>query len=100
MRCRRAYSLKLRLRIQIKLPIQIKRGSAMRYWSQAAVLVVIISVLGNAQTRFVQNAFVRPYRVKPVPPVYFRNSHRILEPMRAGQLHLSSADAISLALDD
>ncbi len=72
----------------------------MRYWSQAAVLLVIISVLGNAQTRFVQNAFVRPYRVKPVPPVDFRNSDRIFELMRAGQLYLSLADAIALALEN
>jgi outer membrane protein len=72
----------------------------MRCRWQTAVLLVIISVLGKAQTRFVQNAFVHPYRVKPVPPVDFRNSDRIFELMRAGQLYLSLADAIALALEN
>jgi outer membrane protein len=72
----------------------------MRCWSQAAVLLVVIPVLGAAQTGFVQNSFIRPYEVKPVPPTNFQNSQRIFDLLRAGQLYLSLADAIALTLEN
>jgi outer membrane protein len=72
----------------------------MRCWSQAAVLLVFVSLLGKAQSSFVRNSFIRPYQARPVPPVDFRNSDRIFELIRAGQLYLSLADAIALALEN
>ena len=72
----------------------------MRSWSQAAVLSVLLPVLGEAQTGFVRNSFISPYEAKPVPPVNFQNSERIFDLMRAGQLYLSLADAIALALEN
>src|SRR5579863_8773264 len=69
-------------------------------WSQAAVLMLAASVLGEAQTGFLGNAFIRPYEVQPVPPVNLQNSERIFDLMRAGQLYLSLADAIALALEN
>ena len=72
----------------------------MRCWSQAAVLLALIPVLGEAQTGFVRNSIIRPYEAKPVPPVNFQNSERIFDLMRAGQLYLSLADAIALALEN
>src|SRR6202049_3633323 len=108
MPCRRAHSFKPRhrtrtkqLRIQTKrLPSQTKRSSMMRVWSQAAILLVLIPVLGQAQTGFVRNSFISPYKVKPVPPVNLQNSQRIFDLLRAGQLYLSLADAITLALEN
>jgi outer membrane protein len=72
----------------------------MRCWSHSAVLLLAIPVLGEAQIGFVKNAFVRPYEAKPVPPVNLQNSKRIFDLMRAGQLYLSLADAIALALEN
>jgi outer membrane protein len=72
----------------------------MRLWCQAASLLVIIPVLGVAQTGFVRNSFIRPYEAKPVPQVNLHNSQRIFDLIRAGQLYLSLADAISLALEN
>ena len=72
----------------------------MRRWWQAAVLLVVIPVLGEAQPDFVRNSFIQPYQAKPVPPVNFQNSERIFELMRAGQLYLSLGDAIALALEN
>jgi outer membrane protein len=72
----------------------------MRCWSQAAVLLVMISVLGRAQTRFVRNTLLGPYEGKPVPPVNFRNSERIFDLMRGGQLYLSLSDTFALALEN
>ncbi len=72
----------------------------MRCWSQAAILLVVVPVLGEAQTGFVRNSIFRPYEAKPVPPVNFQNSQRIFDLMRAGQLYLSLADAIALALEN
>ncbi len=72
----------------------------MRLWSQAAILLVIIPVLSDAQTGFVRNSILRPYEAKPVPPATFQNSQRIFDLMRAGQLYLSLADAIALALEN
>ena len=72
----------------------------MRSWSQAAVLLVVIPMLGEAQTGLAWNSFIRPYQEKPVPPVSFQNSERIFDLMRAGQLYLSVADAIALALEN
>jgi outer membrane protein len=72
----------------------------MRCWSQAALLLVIVPVLGPAQTGFVRDSLTRPYQAQPVPPVNFQNSDRIFDLMRAGQLYLSLADAIALALEN
>ncbi len=72
----------------------------MRRWSQAAVLLVVTPVLGEAQTGFVRSSIIRPYEVKPVPPLNLQNSQRIFDLMRAGQLYLSLADAIALALEN
>ena len=73
----------------------------MRCRSKVAVLSVLVSVLpGMAQTNFVRNSFIRPYEVKPVQPETFQNSPRIFELIRAGQLYLSLADAIALALEN
>jgi outer membrane protein len=71
-----------------------------RLWPQAAILLVVIPVLGEAQTGFVRNSFISPYKVKPVPPVNLQNSQRIFDLLRAGQLYLSLADAIALALEN
>src|SRR5580704_6209389 len=72
----------------------------MRSWREAAVLVVLLPLLGEAQTNFVRKSFINPYEAKPVQPVNFHNSERIFDLMRAGQLYLSLADAISLALEN
>jgi len=72
----------------------------MRLWWQAAVLLVVIPVLGEGQTGFVRNSFISPYQAKPVPPVNLQNSQRIFDLLRAGQLYLSLADAIALALEN
>jgi outer membrane protein len=67
---------------------------------RTAALLLIIPALGEAQTGFLGNAFIRPYEAKPVPPVNLQNSQRIFDLMRAGQLYLSLADAIALALEN
>jgi outer membrane protein len=72
----------------------------MRSWSQAAVVAVLLPVLGEAQTSFVRKSFISPYEAKPVQPEKFQNSERIFELMRAGLLYLSLADAIALALEN
>src|SRR5271163_1977138 len=72
----------------------------MRSWLQATVLIVAVPVLGVAQTGFLRNSIIRPYEMKPVPPVNLQNSERIFDLMRAGQLYLSLADAIALALEN
>jgi outer membrane protein TolC len=72
----------------------------MRLWSQAIILLMIIPVLGEAQTGFARSSILRPYQAKPVPPVNFQNSQRIFDLVRAGQLYLSLADAIALALEN
>jgi outer membrane protein len=72
----------------------------MRFGTQAAILLMVIPVLGEAQTGFVRNSLIRPYEAKPVPPVNFQNSQRIFDLIRAGQLYLSLADAIALALEN
>jgi outer membrane protein len=72
----------------------------MRSWSQAAVLAVLLPVLGEAQTNFVRNSLISPYEAKPVQPEKFQNSERIFDLIRAGQLYLSLADAIALALEN
>src|SRR5579871_4851369 len=101
MRCGRAHSFKLRPRVQRRrLTSQTKRSRTMRRWWQAAILLVIIPVLGEAQTGFVRNSLIRPYEAKPVAPVNLQNSQRIFDLMRGGQLYLSLADAISLALEN
>jgi outer membrane protein len=72
----------------------------MRTWSQAAVLSVLLPVLGVAQMNFARNPVFSPYEAKPVQPESFQNSERLFELMRAGQLYLSLADAIALALEN
>jgi outer membrane protein TolC len=72
----------------------------MSCWSQTAVLLLAIPVVGEAQIGFMENAPVRPYEAKPVPSVKLQNSQRIFDLMRAGQLYLSLADAIALALEN
>jgi outer membrane protein len=71
----------------------------MKCWSQAGVMLALIPMLGEAQTDFV-TSIIRPYEPKPVPAVNFQNSERIFDLMRAGQLYLSLADAIALALEN
>jgi outer membrane protein len=68
--------------------------------SQAAILLVVLPVLGQAPTGVVRNSFIRPYQTQPLAPVNFQNSMRIFDLMRAGQLYLSLADAIALALEN
>ena len=68
----------------------------MRGTWQRAILLMLIPAVGEAQV----GALVRPYEAKPVPAVNFQNSGRLLELMRAGQLYLSLADAIALALEN
>ena len=72
----------------------------MRCLSHGAILLALIPVLGEAQTGFVRNSLLRPYEAAPVAPVKFQNSDRIFDLMRAGQLYLSLADAIALALEN
>ena len=72
----------------------------MRCLSHGVVLLALIPVLGEAQTGFVRNSLLRPYEATPVAPVNFQNSDRIFDLMRAGQLYLSLADAIALALEN
>ena len=60
----------------------------MKRWSQSAVLLVVIPVLAEAQTGFVQNSIFRPYEAKPVAPASFQNSERIFDLIRAGH-HVS-----------
>jgi len=72
----------------------------MRIWSQATVLLVFIPIIGEGQTGFVRNSFLSPYEAKPVASVNFQNSQRIFDLMHAGELYLSLADAIALALEN
>lgn len=44
--------------------------------------------------------FARPYEAPSVPALNFQNSQRLFDLMRAGQLYLSLADAIDLALEN
>jgi outer membrane protein TolC len=55
---------------------------------------------GAAQTNFVRNSFIKPYEGRPVQPEIFQNSPRIFDLMRAGELYLSLADAIALAMEN
>jgi outer membrane protein len=68
----------------------------MRYRWQAPILLMLIPAVGEAQ----MSALLRPYEAKPVPGVSFQNSERIFDLIRAGQLYLSLADAIALALEN
>lgn len=72
----------------------------MKCWSKAAVLLVLVAAFGEAQTNFVRNSIIRPYEPKPVPPISLQNSERIFDLIRAGQIYLSLADAIALALEN
>jgi outer membrane protein len=72
----------------------------MRCLSHAAVLLAMIPVLGEAQTGFVRNSILRPYEATSVPPVNVQNSDRIFDLVRAGQMYLSLADVIALALEN
>ncbi len=68
----------------------------MRYTWQAAILLMLIPAVGEAQ----MSALIRPYEAERVPAVNFQNSSRIFDLIRAGQLYLSLADAIALALEN
>jgi outer membrane protein TolC len=68
----------------------------MRYTWLAAILLMLIPTVGEAQ----MSGMIRPYEAKPLPPVNLQNSGRIFDLMRAGQLYLSLADAIALALEN
>jgi len=68
----------------------------MRYRWQALILLMLIPAVSKAQ----MSAFLRPYEAQPVPAVDFRNSGRIFDLIRAGQLYLSLSDAIALALEN
>jgi outer membrane protein len=72
----------------------------MRRWLQLAALLALAAALGDGQAGFVRNSLVRPYESKPVAPVSLQNSQRIFDLMRAGQIYLSLADAIALALEN
>ena len=72
----------------------------MRRRSKAAILSVLLSMHGSAQTNFVRNSFIKPYEARHVPPETLQNSPRIFDLMRAGELYLSLADAIALALEN
>jgi outer membrane protein len=72
----------------------------MRSWWQSAAVLVLLPVLGEAQTDFIRHSFISPYEAKPVQPENFQNSERIFELIHAGQLYLSLADAIALALEN
>jgi outer membrane protein len=72
----------------------------MRSWRRAPVLFALLPVLGAAQTDFLRHSFITPYQSKPVQPENFRNSERIFDLIHAGQLYLSLADAIALALEN
>ena len=71
----------------------------MRIWT-ARLLLLVIPVIGEAQTGFVRNSFISPYEAKPVASVNLQNSQRIFDLMHAGELYLSLADAIALALEN
>ena len=66
-----------------------------RQW-QAAIVLILVPTLGEAQ----MGSLLRPYQATPVPAVSFQNSSRIFDLIRAGQLYLSLADAIALALEN
>ena len=72
----------------------------MRSWWQAGVVLALLPLLGKAQTDFLRHSFITPYQSKPVQPENFRNSERIFDLMRAGELYLSLADAIALTLEN
>jgi outer membrane protein TolC len=72
----------------------------MNRWLQTSALLVLLPVLGDAQIDFVRNSLIAPYEAKPVQPLDLRNSDRIFELIRAGELYLSLADAIALALEN
>ena len=93
MPCRRAHWFKSQRRIQAKRKSHENLAASCSSADGD-------SWLGEAQTGFVRNSFIRPYEAKPVQPVNFQNSQRIFDLMRAGQLYLSLADAIALALEN
>jgi outer membrane protein len=72
----------------------------MKIWSQSAVLLIVLPGIVEGQTGFVRNSLISPYAAKPVPPVNLQNSQRIFDLIRAGQLYLTLADAIALALEN
>ncbi|HVN22065.1 MAG TPA: TolC family protein [Bryobacteraceae bacterium] len=58
--------------------------------------ILLVPAIMQAQTSFVRGW----YEVKPVPTVNFHNSERIFELLRGGQIYLSLADAIALAIEN
>ena len=67
---------------------------------KASAVLLLSAALANSQAGFVRNAIIRPYEPRPVPGISFQNSERIFDLMRAGQIYLSLADAIALALEN
>jgi hypothetical protein len=86
--------------VQIAAPNSNPKGRAMRRLVKTAASVGTSGAGRSADRLPAELAFVRPYEAKPVPPVNFQNSERIFDLMRAGQLYLSLADAIALALEN
>jgi outer membrane protein len=72
----------------------------MKSWWHVAVVLVLLPMLGEAQTDLLRHSFISPYEAKPVQLENFQNSERIFELMHAGDLYLSLADAIALALEN
>jgi outer membrane protein len=68
----------------------------MKRW--AAVL--LIPAMLHGQMGSARDWLIHPYEAKPVPRVSFQNSERIFELLRGGQIYLSLADAIALALEN
>ncbi|MGJ5818127.1 TolC family protein [Paludibaculum fermentans] len=64
----------------------------MRHILTTVVSMALIPIGAAAQLRW--------YRPRPVPQINFQNSGRIDELTRAGQLYLSLADAVALALEN
>ncbi len=69
--------------------------------------VILLSIAGLPFARAQEpahgsffNRFEGVYRSPNVPPVAFHNSERIFDLIRSGQLYLSLADAIALALEN
>jgi outer membrane protein len=72
----------------------------MNRWWQAPLIFALLPVLAEAQSEFLRHSFITPYQPKPVPPATLQNSQRLFDLMHAGDLYLSLADAIALALEN
>jgi outer membrane protein len=80
----------------------------MRRLTQGALLLIFAARLEMGQRApqiqrpdgNLLNRLINPYRPREVSPVSWRNSRRVFDLMRAGQLYLSLDDAIALALEN